>query len=185
MTLSNQITISRILAIPFALVLVLQTNPTWFLVGFILCFIIGFSDFLDGYLARKHGQITETGKFLDPLADKIFFGAAATALVGFKLFPAWILGLMLVREFLVTEIRIIAIQQHVEVQVSGWGKAKTFAQFLTLFYLGLLRYLELNGTLCRPFSISINIAKYFLFISVASLTVLSMMQYIKKHQHIF
>ncbi|MDP8217670.1 MAG: CDP-diacylglycerol--glycerol-3-phosphate 3-phosphatidyltransferase, partial [Candidatus Theseobacter exili] len=114
-----------------------------FFFGFILAFLIGITDFFDGYLARKYGKVTLFGKLLDPVADKIFVIAALLFFVQIDYFPAWILLIIVVRELAVTELRIFSLKDGTEIEVSKLGKWKALCQYLLVFYLGVLRCLDL------------------------------------------
>src|SRR5699024_9627449 len=117
MNLPNKITISRIFLIPiFIIILSAPFNwgevnigeaslPVTHLVGGIIFIVASITDFLDGYIARKHNLITNMGKFLDPLADKLLVSAALILLVQLGLAPAWIVIIIISREFAVTGMR--------------------------------------------------------------------------------
>jgi CDP-diacylglycerol--glycerol-3-phosphate 3-phosphatidyltransferase len=90
------------------------------------------TDYADGYLARKHNLITNFGRLIDPLADKLIVMAAFVAFVELDQFPAWVVCIVLAREFLVTGLRMIAVEQGLVIQADRWGKNKTIAQMVTI-----------------------------------------------------
>jgi len=133
--LPNQLTVARfaLTAIFVALLssTVIPHGKTWALLAFA---IAALTDFFDGHLARKHGLITNFGKLLDPVADKILMAAGFVMLVGVDLMPAWMVVAILGREFLVTGIRLLASAQGKVLAAEGLGKHKTTWQIITLLY---------------------------------------------------
>lgn len=137
--LPNLITLSRLVLIPIILVFINWGTPLDHYIATLLFILAGLSDFLDGYLARKSGKITLMGKFLDPLADKITTLSVMVTLVAQQSIPAWLLILMLTREFAVTGLRALAIGEGVVIAASAGGKQKTAFQFFGLTFL-LIHY---------------------------------------------
>ena len=130
MNLPNILTLARIgMSVVFVAVLSF-TWPHAFGVGFILFLAASLTDFLDGYLARKHNQVTDFGKLMDPLADKILVSAAMVLLAVERFLPAWFVILILFREFLVTGVRMLALGNRVVIAADIWGKLKTIAQIV-------------------------------------------------------
>ena len=133
--LPNLITLSRLVLIPLILVFLNEGTPLSHYIASLLFILAGFSDFLDGYLARRMGRITLLGKFLDPLADKLTTLSVMVTLVAMGLIPAWLLILMLFREFAVTGLRALAMGEGVVIAASESGKQKTAFQFFGLTFL--------------------------------------------------
>ncbi len=133
--LPNLITLSRLVLIPVILVFLDRGTPLGHYIASLLFILAGFSDFLDGWLARRTGKITLLGKFLDPLADKLTTLSIMVTLVGMDLIPAWLLILMLFREFAVTGLRALAMGEGVVIAASESGKQKTAFQFFGLTFL--------------------------------------------------
>lgn len=104
--------------------------PVHHLIAAIVFIIASATDWLDGYYARKHNLITNMGKFLDPLADKLLITAAFVALVGLDMFPAWAAVVILSREFAVTGLRLVASGEGEVIAASMWGKWKTVSQIV-------------------------------------------------------
>lgn len=101
-----------------------------------LVFIIAaLTDTVDGYIARKHGMVTNLGKLIDPLADKILVTAVLVSLVQLQRLPAWIVVVIVSREFFVTGLRMVAASEGVIMAASSWGKAKTVVQIIAILLL--------------------------------------------------
>lgn len=139
MNLPNYITISRIFSVPILLWLlsssvVSGTHGEKELAASALFILASITDGLDGYLARKRGQVTTMGMLLDPLADKLLIAAAFISLVQFnpRVVPAWIAVLIIGREFLVSGLRSIAASEGFTIQASNLGKLKMFAQIVSV-----------------------------------------------------
>lgn len=143
MNLPNKITVSRILLIPvFVVVMMFETESTIKLFGadiplnhFIGALIFIFAsatDWVDGYYARKLNLVTNFGKFLDPLADKLLVSAALILLVELQLAPAWVVIIIISREFAVTGLRLILAGQGEVVAANQLGKIKTWTQIVAI-----------------------------------------------------
>lgn len=201
MTIANKITLSRIALIPVSLILLfvpsLQAEIRGFfqitiaqLVFLVLFCLASFTDFLDGYLARKRGEVTTFGKFLDPIADKIL---VFTALIFLPVFPFWqtqfsakIVGirlflllylvsvlLILTREFLVTAARLVAVGENKVVAAAWLGKVKTAFTLVALIWL-LFNGFGLDKMLFSYFPI----ISFSLILTSVILTIWSGLQYI-------
>ena len=137
MNLPNKLTILRVLIIPF-FVLFMLTNITgaadkWIAVAIFV--IASFTDFLDGYIARKYNLVSNFGKFMDPLADKLLVSAAMICLVEMGRLPAWIVIIIISREFIISGFRLIASDNGVVIAASYWGKFKTVFQMAMIIVL--------------------------------------------------
>ncbi|MBP3330894.1 MAG: CDP-diacylglycerol--glycerol-3-phosphate 3-phosphatidyltransferase [Clostridia bacterium] len=127
--LPNLLTVIRIFMAPVFLVfLMAEMLPHNFLWSFIIFSVASITDFVDGKLARKNNQVTNLGKLLDPLADKMLTTAALLGFMKFGLCNIWVLMIVLTREFTVTGIRMIATVQNVVIPANIWGKIKTATQ---------------------------------------------------------
>ncbi len=127
----NLLTIVRIIMAPIFLLFLLAENiPYHFLVSFIIFSLASITDLVDGKLARKNNQVTNLGKLLDPLADKMLTTAALLGFMQFGLCDIWVLMIVLTREFTVTGIRMIATVQNVVIPANMWGKVKTASQMV-------------------------------------------------------
>ena len=129
------ITLSRILIIlPF--ILVASDRP---FLGAVLFAIAALTDLLDGYVARKTRQVTKLGILLDPIADKLLVISALILLVDMAMIPAWIAIIIIVREFIVTGLRIVAISKDIVIPAEMGGKIKTVSQIASILVLFLDR----------------------------------------------
>ncbi len=126
--LPNALTLLRIFLVPFLLVVLLTKFEGRETVGLIIFLFAVATDFFDGYLARRRGEITTLGTLLDPIADKLLLSAAFVSLVELGLAPAWMVVVILGRDFAVSGLRAIASGQGVVIAASGLGKAKMLTQ---------------------------------------------------------
>src|SRR5436190_5258260 len=124
MNLPNALTASRLLAIPVLMVLLLGRFPGHDQVAAAVFLAASLTDTLDGNLARRRGQVTELGKFLDPLADKLFILSVLIALVQQAVLPAWVVVVIFSRELLITVLRSLRADRGV-VAATPFGKTKT------------------------------------------------------------
>ena len=144
----NILTLARIIITPFFLWVILMENlPHRFLIACIVFSIGAITDALDGHLARKNNQITNFGKFLDPIADKVLTTAALLAFMSMGLCNIWIVMLVLTREFAIASVRMIAAAGGVVIPANIWGKIKTVSQMvftITIMVLGEVYYIVEN-----------------------------------------
>ena len=156
--LPNSLTIFRIAALPFCAYALFKgggDDKNWRIIAFILFFIVGLSDILDGKIARDRNQITEFGKLLDPIADKAMLATATVGASMLGLLSWWVTGIFLIREVAVTILRFAVIKAGV-IPASRGGKLKTFFQnFGVGFYI-----LPLPDVLFLPRDIFMGIAIY-------------------------
>ena len=139
LNLPNILTISRVVITPFFLVTILmETLPHRFLIACIIFSIASITDAIDGHLARKNNQITNFGKFLDPIADKILTTAALLAFMSMGLCNIWIVMLVLTREFAIASVRMVAATNGVVIPANVWGKTKTVSQMVFTIFIMLL-----------------------------------------------
>lgn len=133
MNTPNKLTLLRMIMVPvFMLFMLYDFIPyarVWATAVFVLAF---FTDWLDGYLARKNGQVTNFGKIMDPLADKLLVTAALVCLNAVGEVSVWVTMIITAREFLVSGVRISAASEGNVIAASLWGKAKTMWQFIAL-----------------------------------------------------
>ena len=138
MNLPNKLTIFRVvLIIPFA-VFLLGGEAGWFgpnelvpdFIALGIFILASLTDLVDGKIARKYNLVTNFGKFMDPLADKLLVGAALVALVEMKRVPAWVVIVIISREFIISGFRLVAADNGVVIAASYWGKFKTTFQMI-------------------------------------------------------
>lgn len=142
MNLPNKLTISRIILSPIFMVFFLMDNKTAKLLGLIIFAVAALTDLGDGYLARKLGRTTGFGKFMDPLADKILTSTAFIALVATGYARAWMVALIIAREFVITGFRLLAAYRGMVIVSTFLAKVKTFFQMLTISVILLYIYLD-------------------------------------------
>ena len=143
----NLLTVIRIAMIPlFLLVASIPDSLIWHIVAAVIFALASFTDYLDGYLARQWGVVTNFGKFADPLADKMLVMSAFIMLVGLDLAPAWISAIIICRELAVTGLRLLLVETGGEVLAAAMpGKIKTVTQMVSIILL--LCHLHVLGTI--------------------------------------
>ena len=141
MNLPNKITISRIILVPIFVIILFLPIPKYSnLIALIIFIIAASTDGIDGHIARSQNLVTNFGKFLDPLADKLLVTAALVALVGQDKIPSWVAMIIIAREFIVTGIRLLAVGEGRVIAASMWGKVKTVTQIIAICLLLLDTY---------------------------------------------
>jgi CDP-diacylglycerol--glycerol-3-phosphate 3-phosphatidyltransferase len=130
--LPNVLTVSRIFLVPVLIVVLLTKFPEKELIGLSIFLLAAITDALDGYLARKRSQITSLGALLDPMADKLLTSAAFISLVELGMAPAWMVSIIIGREFAVTGLRSISSQRGFTMSASNLGKVKMIFQVVTI-----------------------------------------------------
>ena len=139
LNLPNILTISRMIITPLFLAAILMENlPHRFLIACLIFSVASITDAIDGHLARKNNQITNFGKFLDPIADKVLTTAALLAFMSMGLCNIWIVMLVLTREFAIASVRMIAASNGVVIPANVWGKIKTISQMVFIILIMLL-----------------------------------------------
>ena len=101
-------------------------------VGVVIFCVASFTDYLDGHIARKYNLVTNFGKFMDPLADKLLVSSALICMIELGFLPAWIVIIIISREFIITGFRLIAAEGGLVIAASWWGKIKTVTQMLMI-----------------------------------------------------
>ncbi|MBR5284805.1 MAG: CDP-diacylglycerol--glycerol-3-phosphate 3-phosphatidyltransferase [Clostridia bacterium] len=135
MTTANMITLARIAMIPVFMYCAISDGAqgNWIALGIFI--FASLTDCVDGYIARKYNQITDFGKLVDPLADKLLVMSALLILLEQGVIPSWACILILAREFIVSSLRSIAASKGVVMAASWWGKVKTVSQLVCVIYL--------------------------------------------------
>ncbi|HWT26705.1 MAG TPA: CDP-diacylglycerol--glycerol-3-phosphate 3-phosphatidyltransferase [Mobilitalea sp.] len=174
MNLPNKITIFRICMIPLFLIFMLVPDiPYGRYIAAGLFIIAALSDMLDGYLARKYNLITNFGKFMDPMADKLLVSSALICFVQFNLVPAWIVIIIIAREFIISGFRLIASDNGVVLAASWWGKLKTNVQMI----MSVMLIINLDNTI-------INVLEQVAIYLALALTVISLIDYMIKNKNV-
>ncbi len=168
LNVANQLTIVRIVAIPLYL-LVLYINRDWSNVLATIIFIIaGLSDYLDGYIARKYSMVTDLGKILDPIADKILVAAALIALIDLDRLFWWVAVIMLARDFTMEALRNLAASKGVIIAAGIWGKLKTTFQMVAIGMITFkITWLGINwnilGQVCMYIALALSLYSAFVY----------------------
>lgn len=177
MNLPNKLTILRmILIIPFVIILLSGCLGNASGITALVIFIVAsLTDLLDGKIARKYNLVTNFGKFMDPLADKMLVCAAMICLVATKpdMMPAWAVIIILSREFIISGFRLVASDAGIVIAASMWGKVKTVSQMAMII-------LMLAGIPWGPMDLIIKIVMYIAVI----LTIISLVDYIWKNKEV-
>ncbi|HOM02619.1 MAG TPA: CDP-diacylglycerol--glycerol-3-phosphate 3-phosphatidyltransferase [Acetivibrio sp.] len=200
MNLPNKLTISRIILVPVFMLLIIPI-PEWVVDSSLLSFahsqleainffiksygnyiagilflIAASTDWMDGYIARKRKQVTNFGKFLDPIADKLLVTAALVALVERNDLSSWAAIIIIAREFIITALRLVAASEGIVIAASKWGKIKTVTQIIAIL-----------ATLVRSYLVDVllgfPIDKILMLIAVIA-TIYSAYDYIVKNAHV-
>lgn len=136
MNLANKLTLIRIVFVPlFLIFMVVNDIPYGTFIATIIFILASITDKLDGYIARSRNQITNFGKFMDPLADKLLVTTALIVLVGLGTIPSWTVVIIIAREFAVSGLRSIAAAEGKVIAASWWGKIKTVIQMIAIILL--------------------------------------------------
>ena len=144
MNLPNKLTLLRIIMIPVFVVLLYLDFPFNNLVALAVFILVSITDTLDGYIARKYNLITDFGKFMDPIADKLLVTAAMLVFVDWHMMPAWVVIVVVAREFIVSALRLVAANNG-RVIAAGWsGKVKTASTMvcICIMLLGLPQWVN-------------------------------------------
>ena len=133
MNLANKLTMLRVVMIPaFLLVLFLAPEPMNRYIAVIIFIVASLTDMLDGKIARKYNMVSNFGKFMDPLADKLLVMSALVSMVALKDLAAWVVIVILAREFAITGFRTLAMEANIVMAASWWGKVKTTTQMIMI-----------------------------------------------------
>ena len=137
MNLPNKLTVVRMALVPFfvAALLLSMTNDSLKWVALALFVIASLTDFADGYIARKYNLITNFGKFMDPLADKILTISGMICLIELGRIPSWIVIIIVAREFIISGFRLVAAANGVVIAANYWGKFKTTFQMIMIILM--------------------------------------------------
>ena len=138
LTFPNFLTLLRILLVPVIVVALLGETENADTIAAVVFAVAAFTDGLDGYIARSRGSITNFGKLMDPLADKLLIIAPLISLVSLDRIPAWVAMVIIAREFAVTGLRQLAMEHGEVIHASAWGKIKTAAQIAMVLALILV-----------------------------------------------
>lgn len=174
MNLPNKITILRVLMIPiFLVILLVDTIPYNEIIALIVFALACITDAIDGHIARKYNLITDFGKFMDPLADKLLVSAALICFTAQGLIPAWIVVVIISREFIISGFRTIAVEKGVVIAAGKSGKLKTAVQMI----MCILFIVNFDNEI-------INVVEQVFMWLALILTVVSLTEYLYKNRKI-
>ena len=168
MNTPNNLTIARMIIVPFLVIFLLtgwggEANRYISLTLFVVASV---TDWFDGYLARKNNLVTNFGKFMDPLADKLLVCSAMICMIDLKRLSAWFVIIIIAREFIISGFRLIAAENGIVIAANYWGKFKTASQMIMI----ILLILHFDG-------IFVILEQIFIWLSLA-LTIISLITYI-------
>lgn len=174
MNLPNKLTVLRMIMVPFFVVSMLMTEG-WFAdkwISLILFCVASLTDMLDGKIARKYNLVTNFGKFMDPLADKLLVCSAMICMIDSGKLTAWFVIIVIAREFIISGFRLVASDNGIVIAASYWGKLKTVSQMAMI----ILLIADLGGV----FSV---LGEILIWVSLA-LTVISLADYVAKNKQV-
>lgn len=179
MNLPNKLTVLRVLLIPVFIAFAFIPGILWDILALLTFWIASFTDFLDGSIARKRGIVTNFGKFMDPLADKLLVTAALSVLAMENLSYIWVLFIITLREYIVAGVRMVAAEGGKVIAASMWGKVKTVVQMVVIS-IGLFPF-----NIGQHFAIAGISVLDVLMWATALLTVVSGWDYLGKNLKLF
>lgn len=193
MNLPNKLTLSRVIMVPFFVVFLLMVPQysyfKWIALGIFI--VASLTDLLDGHLARKYNLVTNFGKFMDPLADKLLVCSALIGLSSLDVIPAWITIIIIAREFIISGFRLIAAEKGNVIAASMWGKWKTTFQMIMIcvqmivmdYYLALESAAVVDVGLSPFYSVMVVIGNVTMYIALI-LTIVSLVDYLVKNKDV-
>lgn len=138
MNLPNKLTVMRVILIPFFVAALLYENgssQTMRIVANVIFIVASLTDLFDGKIARKYNLVTNFGKFMDPLADKLLVCSALICLIQLGQLPAWVVIIIISREFIISGFRLVAVDNGIVIAASYWGKFKTTFQMIAVILM--------------------------------------------------
>ncbi len=174
MNLPNKLTIFRVILIPFFLVaLMVDEIPAGKWIALFLFCAASLTDMLDGKIARKYNLITNFGKFMDPVADKLLVCSAMIAMIELDRIPCWVVIVIIAREFIVSGFRLVASDNGVVIAAGWWGKVKTVVQMFMIIVL----ICDFGGEI-------VGVIENILIYAALALTVISLVDYLVKNKSV-
>lgn len=176
MNLPNKLTMLRVILIPIFVVFLL-CSPMIGVAGRVIALVIfvvaSLTDLLDGKIARKYNLVTNFGKFADPLADKLLVASALICFIELDRIPAWIVLVIIAREFIISGFRLVAVESGIVIAASWWGKVKTAVTMVTIIFM-----IPDFGT--AP----VHVIEQIMIYSSLILTVVSLIDYMAKNKQV-
>ena len=175
MNTPNKLTIARVIMIPFFVAFLMYdiTGAADKWIALVIFVVASLTDTLDGYLARKHNLVTNFGKFMDPLADKLLVCSALICFTAMGKLAAWITIVIIAREFIISGFRLVAADNGIVIAASKWGKLKTICQMVMIIVL----LLHFRG------QVAWVIEQVLIYLALA-LTIISLLDYLYKNRSV-
>ena len=168
MNLPNKLTVLRMILVPFfvATLLMSGSNESLKWIALVLFVVASLTDFADGYIARKYNLIPNFGKFMDPLADKILTISGMICLVELGRIPAWIVIIIVAREFIISGFRLIAVENGIVIAANMWGKLKTnFQIFMIILMIMNIPLLKIITDITMWIALALTIISLVTYVS--------------------
>ena len=175
MNLPNKLTVLRVIMIPFFVFFYLTGNAV---IDDLIFIIASLTDMLDGKIARKYNLVTNFGKFMDPLADKLLVAAALICFIELGRMPAWIVLIIISREFIISGFRLVAAEGGKVIAAGYWGKVKTAVTMVTIIFM------IPNFGLMFPATHVVYIIEQIMVYASLALTVISLVDYLMKNKEV-
>ncbi len=175
MNLPNKLTVLRVIMIPFFVFFYLTGNAV---IADLIFIIASLTDMLDGKIARKYNLVTNFGKFMDPLADKLLVAAALICFIELGRMPAWIVLIIISREFIISGFRLVAAEGGKVIAAGYWGKVKTAVTMVTIIFM------IPNFGLMFPATHAVYIIEQIMVYASLALTVISLVDYLMKNKEV-
>lgn len=183
MNTPNKLTIARIIATPLFLAALIIELPCHYLAALVIFVLASLTDLIDGKMARKNDMITDFGRFLDPLADKMLVTAAFLGFIKLNVCRGvvWIAFIVLMREFMITSLRLISSGKGVVISANMWGKCKTVSQMAAIIFVLFTRFASDTFDLGHAVNTAFGVCAEILLWVSAALTVISGVVYLKQN----
>lgn len=184
MNLPNKLTLLRVILVPFMVAVLLSNIPHNYLIAGLIFAVASITDYFDGKIARARNLITDFGKLVDPVADKLLVTAAITCFVENGLCSSWVLIIILAREFAVTSMRMVAAGRGNVIAANMWGKVKTVSQMFSIIAIFVMQWIAQLTASEALGSVFFVIGSVLLWIC-AGLTLISGAVYMLQNKEVF
>jgi len=185
MNLANKLTLARMILVPFFVAALLSESFEGFFLALIIFVAASVTDWLDGRIARKYHMITAFGKFLDPIADKVLVSSALICFAGMLWVDAWAVALIIAREFIVSGIRLAAVESKEKIVISARFSGKLKTAFTMIAICAILIINAYHSVVAAESAVWPRIASNILMYICAALTVISGVQYAVDYRGVF
>jgi len=181
LSIANRITIGRIILVPIFIFFLLSNNKTGYYISTSLFTFLALTDGIDGYIARKFNEVSDLGKILDPLADKLLVISAMVGLVGLGKMKSWMAIMIIARELIVTTLRVaVSSKNNIVIAADKWGKIKTLTQILAVVAMLTDQFFSFS-----LFGVTFTQISQILTVIAVCVTVISGFEYVIKYRNVF